>query len=332
MQSADNRPAVLVTGAAGFIGMHVCKRLLDRGDRVIGIDNLNAYYDVQLKRDRIEQLDGVDGFTFIEADIADAAKLRDVVRRSGAKRVIHLAAQAGVRHSLVDPHAYVQSNLVGFVNILEACRHEGIEHLVYASSSSVYGSNEKVPFSENDPTDHPASLYAATKKSNEVLAHSYADLFGLRATGLRFFTIYGPWGRPDMAYWLFANAILAGEPIRLFNQGRMARDFTYIDDAAEAVVRVLDVPPATEVKLSAPHRVYNVGNHHPVALLDFVAMLERVLGRTAVKEFAAMQPGDVVETYADTAALQAAVGFHPATPLERGLAQFAAWFRSYHKL
>jgi UDP-glucuronate 4-epimerase len=332
MPSAGSSSPVLVTGAAGFIGMHVCKRLLDRGDRVVGLDNLNAYYDVQLKRDRVAQLDGVESFTFIEADIVDAAKLRDIVARSGAKRVVHLAAQAGVRHSLRDPQAYVQSNLVGFVNMLEACRHEGIEHLVYASSSSVYGTNDKVPFAESDRTDHPASLYAATKKSNEVLAHSYADLFGLNATGLRFFTIYGPWGRPDMACWLFAKAILAGEPIRLFNEGRMARDFTYIDDAAEAVVRVLDAAPDAGVKLSAPHRVYNVGNHQPVALLDFVSMLERVLGRAAVKEFAAMQPGDVVETFADTAALQAAVGFHPATPLQRGLAEFAAWFRSYHKL
>jgi len=216
--------------------------------------------------------------------------------------------------------------------VLEACRHEAIEHLVYASSSSVYGTNAKVPFSESDAADHPASLYAATKKSNEVLAHSYAHLFGLPATGLRFFTIYGPWGRPDMAYWLFAKAILSGEPIKLFNEGRMARDFTYIADAAEAVVRVLDAPPVRDVQLSAAHRVYNVGNHQPVALLDFVAALERVLGRAAVKEFAPMQPGDVVETYADTAALAAAVGFHPATPLERGLSQFAAWFRSYHKL
>jgi UDP-glucuronate 4-epimerase len=332
MPSAGKSAPVLVTGAAGFIGMHVCKRLLGRGDRVVGIDNLNAYYDPQLKRDRTTQLGGIAGFTFEEADIVNGDPLREVVARSGARRVVHLAAQAGVRHSLRDPQAYVQSNLVGFANVLEACRHEAIEHLVYASSSSVYGNTDKVPFSENDNTDRPASLYAATKKSNEVLAHSYAHLFGLRATGLRFFTIYGPWGRPDMAYSLFAKAILSGEPIQLFNEGRMARDFTYIDDAAEAVVRVLDNPPTSDVQLSAPHRVYNVGNNQPVALLDFVAMLERLLGRAAVKEFVAMQPGDVVETYADTAALRAAVGFHPATPLEHGLSKFANWFRSYHKL
>ena len=332
MRSAGSDAPVLVTGAAGFIGMHVCRKLLDAGHEVIGIDNLDAYYDPQLKRDRLARLQPHPRFRFELLDIAQTDALRNVLSASGAKRVIHLAAQAGVRHSLANPAAYVQANLVGFANVLEACRHEKVAHLVYASSSSVYGTNRKVPFSEADFADHPASLYGATKKANELMAYSYSHLFGLPATGLRFFTVYGPWGRPDMAYYSFAKAIMAGEPIPVFNDGRMGRDFTYIGDVVEAIVRVLDAPPAMEVQLSAAHRVYNVGNHQPVALLDFIATLERTLGRTAVRQFMPMQPGDVVETYADVAALQAAVGFSPDTSLEDGLREFAGWFRAYHKL
>jgi UDP-glucuronate 4-epimerase len=332
MPSAGSAPPVLVTGAAGFIGMHVCRQLLDRGDAVVGIDNLNAYYDPRLKRDRIAQLQPLAGFHFEQADIVEPGRIAKAIADHGIRRVIHLAAQAGVRHSLRDPLAYIQANIVGFANVLEACRHARIEHLVYASSSSVYGSSNKVPFSEADRTDEPASLYAATKKSNELLAHSYSHLFALPATGLRFFTVYGPWGRPDMAYYSFTKAILAGETIQVFNEGRMERDFTYVDDVAEAVVRVLDAPPAASAKLPAPHRVYNVGNHQPVGLQDFIATLETVLGRQAVREMRPMQPGDMVRTYADIAALDAAVGFHPATPLDKGLARFAAWYRDYHRV
>lgn len=323
---------VLVTGAAGFIGMHTCRLLLARGRPVVGFDNLNAYYDPQLKRDRLAQLQPLAGFRFEQADIVEPGRVAKVIADHGIRRVIHLAAQAGVRHSLRDPLAYIQANIVGFANVIEACRHAKIEHLVYASSSSVYGANNKLPFSEDDRTDQPASLYAATKKADELLAHSYSHLFGLPATGLRFFTVYGPWGRPDMAYYSFAKAILAGQAIQVFNEGRMGRDFTYVDDVVEAVVRVLDAAPAADAKLPAPHRVYNVGNHQPVALTDFIATLEGVLGRAAVKEFLPMQPGDVVQTYADTAALDAAVGFHPATPLAKGLAEFAAWYRHYHRI
>lgn len=332
MPSAGSQPPVLVTGAAGFIGMHTCRALLAGGRRVVGIDNLNAYYDPQLKRDRLAQLRPLAGFGFEQADIVEPGRVAKVIADHGIRRVIHLAAQAGVRHSLRDPLAYIQANIVGFAHVLEACRHADIEHLVYASSSSVYGSNNKLPFSEDDPTDQPASLYAATKKADELLAHSYSHLFGLPATGLRFFTVYGPWGRPDMAYYSFTKAILAGETIQVFNEGRMGRDFTYVADVVEAVVRVLDAPPAAEAKLPAPHRVYNVGNHQPVALTDFIAALEDALGRAAVKEFLPMQPGDMVRTYADIAALDAAVGFHPATPLAKGLAEFAAWYRDYHPI
>jgi UDP-glucuronate 4-epimerase len=314
---------VLVTGAAGFIGMHTCRLLLAQGRAVVGLDNLSSYYDPQLKRDRLAQLQPLAGFHFEQADIVEPGRVAKAIADHGVRRVIHLAAQAGVRHSLRDPLAYIQANIVGFANVLEACRHANVEHLVYASSSSVYGSNNKLPFSEDDRTDQPASLYAATKKSDELLAHSYSHLFGLPATGLRFFTVYGPWGRPDMAYYSFTKAILAGEKIQVFNDGRMGRDFTYIDDVTQAVVRVLDAP-------APQHRVFNVGNHQPVALLDFVAAIESVLGRAAVKEFLPMQPGDMVQTYADVAALDAAVGFHPGTPLEKGLTQFAAWYRDYH--
>jgi UDP-glucuronate 4-epimerase len=332
MASAASGTPVLVTGAAGFIGMHVCRALLDRGESVVAVDNLNDYYEPQLKRDRLAQLQASADFTFHQQDIVDHVGLGRVVAQSAAKRVVHLAAQAGVRYSITNPLAYVQANVVGFANMLEACRNEGIAHLVYASSSSVYGTNNKLPFSESDRTDHPASVYAATKKSNELMAHSYADLFGLPSTGLRFFTVYGPWGRPDMAYYSFARALVTGTPIQVFNEGRMARDFTYIADAVQAVLRVLDAPPQTGTQLSVPARVYNVGNHQPVALLEFIATLERLLGRAAVKQFQPMQPGDMVETYADIAALDAAVGFHPDTPLEDGLARFVEWFRDYHKL
>jgi UDP-glucuronate 4-epimerase len=316
---------VLVTGAAGFIGMHVCRALAGRGDEIVGIDNLNAYYDPRLKEQRLAQLRGFPNFRFDRVDVADAAGLAAVFAGAKPQRVVHLAAQAGVRYSIDHPQPYIASNLVGFANVLEACRHAEVEHLVYASSSSVYGGNTKLPFSEQDRVDNPVSLYAATKKSNELLAHSYSCLHGLPATGLRFFTVYGPWGRPDMAYWGFTRAILAGETLQVFNQGRMARDFTYIDDAVEAVVRVLDRPPQG----TPPHRILNVGNHSPVPLLDFIATLERVLGRQAVTEMRPMQPGDVEATYADTAALQAAVGFAPHTPLEEGLARFAQWYRGY---
>jgi UDP-glucuronate 4-epimerase len=331
MPSAASGTPVLVTGAAGFIGMHVCQALLERGEHVVALDNLNDYYAPQLKRDRLAQLQASARFSFHEQDIVDHAGLQRVFAQSGATRVVHLAAQAGVRYSITNPLAYVQSNVVGFANMLEACRHQPVSHLVYASSSSVYGTNNKLPFSESDPTDNPASVYAATKKANELMAHSYAQLFGLPATGLRFFTVYGPWGRPDMAYYSFARAITSGTPIQVFNEGRMSRDFTYVADVVQAVLRVLDAPPSG-TQLSAPHRVYNVGNHRPVALPDFIATLERLLGRAAVKQFQPMQPGDMVETYADIGALDAAVGFHPDTPLEDGLARFVAWFRDYHKL
>jgi UDP-glucuronate 4-epimerase len=325
MPSAGDRPPVLVTGAAGFIGMHVAKRLLARGDRVIGLDSLDPYYDVQLKRDRLAQLQSATGFGFEHADIVESGRVARVIGDHGVTRVVHLAAQAGVRYSLQNPLAYVQANVVGFANVLEACREAKVDHLVYASSSSVYGSNNRLPFSESDRTDQPASVYAATKKSNELMAHTYNHLHGLPATGLRFFTVYGPWGRPDMAYYSFTKAILAGASIPVYNEGRMGRDFTYVDDVVEAVVRVLDAP-------AAQHRVFNVGNHQPVALLDFIATLEHVLGTTAVKELLPMQPGDVEQTYADIAALDAAVGFHPDTPLEQGLARFAAWYRDYHRV
>ncbi|MDB5970930.1 MAG: uge [Hydrocarboniphaga sp.] len=331
---------LLVTGAAGFVGYHLSRRLLDRGDRVIGIDNLNDYYSVQLKRDRLAQLEGRPGFSFAPVDLADAAALNAVFASAKFDGVINLGAQAGVRYSLTHPQAYVQSNLVGFANILEACRHHGLPPLLYASSSSVYGANEKMPWAVADNVDHPVSLYAATKKSNELMAHTYAHLYGLACTGLRFFTVYGSWGRPDMAYFKFTKAILAGEAIDVYNHGRMQRDFTYIDDVVEAVVRLTDRPatgnpdwnaqapdPASS---RAPYRVYNIGNHQPVELLDFIAVLEDVLGRKATMNLLPMQAGDVVATYADTAALQRDVGFAPATPIAEGLRRFADWYRGYY--
>ncbi len=316
---------VLVTGVAGFIGMHCAERLLGRGDEVIGADNLSPYYAVELKQDRLRRLEGRRGFRFERTDLADAAALEQLFATARPELVLHLAAQPGVRASLERPAATVQANIVAFANLLECCRRHSPRHLVYASSSSVYGSNAKLPWSESDNVDHPVSLYAATKKANELMAHVYSQVHGLAATGLRYFTVYGPWGRPDMSPMLFAKAILEGKPIQVFNHGDMQRDFTYIDDVAEGTLRVLDRPPAG----TPPYRLFNIGNHQPVALLEYIGMLEAALGRKAVKEMKPMQPGDVPSTYADTRALREATGFAPATSLEEGLARFAAWFKSY---
>jgi UDP-glucuronate 4-epimerase len=331
----------LVTGAAGFIGFHTCRRLLARGDcEVVGLDNFNDYYSVQLKRDRFAQLDGQPQFSFERIDLADRRAMADLFQRRRFDIVIHLAAQAGVRYSLTNPHAYVDSNLVGFVNILEGCRHAGVKHLTYASSSSVYGANTTMPFSVHQNVDHPVSLYAATKKANELMAHTYSHLYQLPTTGLRFFTVYGPWGRPDMALWLFTEAILAGRPIDVFNEGRMRRDFTYIDDIVEGVIRVADRIPGPNPRWNsaspdpassfAPYRVYNIGNHQPVELMHLIAVLEHCLGRTAEKRLLPMQPGDVPATYADVDDLVADVGFKPSTSIEEGVARFVQWYREYH--
>jgi UDP-glucuronate 4-epimerase len=321
---------ILVTGAAGFIGMHVCQRLLARGDEVIGIDNLNDYYEVALKEARLAQLTPQPSFRFVRLDIADRDGLAELFAREKPQRVVHLAAQAGVRYSLTNPQAYADSNLAGFLNILEACRHNPVAHLVYASSSSVYGGNEKMPFAEDDSVDRPVSLYAATKKANELMAHAYSHLYGIPATGLRFFTVYGPWGRPDMAYFSFARAILAGKPIDVFNHGQLRRDFTYIDDIVEGIIRVLDKPATPEAAAPhAAHRVFNIGNHEPVALLEFIETLEQALGREAIKEFKPMQPGDVLATFADTAQLQAWVGFSPKTSLKDGIGKFVTWYKGW---
>ncbi len=332
--------SILVTGAAGFIGMHVARRLLQEGEDVVGVDNLSDYYDVQLKLDRLAQLEQHDNFHFIELDLADRSRTEQLFEEDRFKRAVHLAAQPGVRYSLDHPHAYAASNLVGFLNVLEGCRNDGIEHLVFASSSSVYGANTKMPFSVHDNVDHPVSLYAATKKANELMAHTYSHLYGIPTTGLRFFTVYGPWGRPDMAPSLFASAILEGRPIDVFNKVKMQRDFTYIDDIVEGVARVLDTIPTPDpdfdpaapdaASSSAPYRLYNIGNHEPVELMTFIETLETALGKTAEKNLVPMQPGDVVATYADTEALRTAVGFSPDTSLEAGLAKFAAWFRDYY--
>ncbi|MEO0315671.1 MAG: hypothetical protein RI928_2127 [Pseudomonadota bacterium] len=316
---------ILVTGAAGFIGMHCSAKLLAQGHQVIGIDNLNDYYDPRLKQARLAQLNSHPGFRFIQTDIADRDALEKLFTEMRPERVLHLAAQAGVRYSLKNPHAYVQSNLVGFVNILEGCRHHGVRHLVYASSSSVYGANTKVPFAVGDAVDHPVSLYAATKKSNELMAYSYSHLYGIPTTGLRFFTVYGPWGRPDMSPWLFTSAILEGRTIDVFNHGKMQRDFTYVDDIVEGTLRVLDHVPEG----APPYRLYNIGNHQPVELMDFIGTLERVLGMEAKKNFLPMQAGDVPVTYADTDDLRRDVGFAPSTPLSQGLQHWADWYRSY---
>ena len=330
---------ILVTGAAGFIGYHVARALLDRGDEVLGLDNLNDYYDVSLKQARLARLESP-RFRFVRADVGDAAAMRDLFAAHKPRRIVHLAAQAGVRYSLVNPQAYVDSNITGFLNILEGCRNDGVEHLVFASTSSVYGANTRQPFSEHQNVDHPVSLYAGTKKANELMAHAYAHLFGFPVTGLRFFTVYGPWGRPDMALFKFTRGILAGEAIPVFNEGRMIRDFTYIDDIVEGVVRTLDTPAAPDPRWSgddpdpassyASYRVFNIGNNKAVPLMDCIATLERCLGRKAQLDLLPMQPGDVISTMADVSALESAVGFRPSTPLETGIVRFVAWYKEYY--
>jgi UDP-glucuronate 4-epimerase len=323
---------ILITGVAGFIGFHLAQRLLDRGDTVIGVDNLNDYYDVTLKEARLQQLQTHAQstlFHFIKLDITDADALNDVFQSFAPQRVVHLAAQAGVRYSLQNPLAYAQSNLLGFTNILEACRHHTIEHLVYASSSSVYGGNTKTPFSETDVVDRPVSFYAATKKANELMAYTYSHLYGLPTTGLRFFTVYGPWGRPDMSPFLFAHAIYNNQPIKVFNHGDMMRDFTYIDDIIEGLVRVIDKIATPALENSPPYRIFNIGNHQPEQLLDFIQYLELAIGKKAIKEFLPMQNGDVKVTYADTSALNAWVGFKPNTALKAGLDKFVDWYVAY---
>jgi len=333
---------ILLTGAAGFIGMTTALRLLERGDEVVGLDNLNDYYDVQLKLDRLARLQPLPGFRFVKLDVADRAGMEALFAAERFDRVIHLAAQAGVRYSLQNPHAYVDSNLVGFMNILEGCRHTKVQHLVYASSSSVYGGNTKMPFAERDSVDHPVSLYAATKKANELMAHTYSHLYGLPTTGLRFFTVYGPWGRPDMALFLFTKAILEGRAIDVFNHGRMKRDFTYVDDIVEGVIRVLDrraepdpayVPEAPDPGTSnVPYRVFNIGNHQPVELMEFIGHIEDALGLQAKKNLLPMQDGDVPATYADVDALAAWTGFAPATDLRTGIGRFVDWYRGYYRV
>ena len=333
---------ILLTGAAGFIGMTTALKLLARGDEVVGLDNLNDYYDVTLKQSRLNRLLPHPNFRFVKLDVGDRPGIADLFAAEKFDRVIHLAAQAGVRYSLQNPHAYVDSNLIGFVNILEGCRHSGVQHLVYASSSSVYGGNTKMPFSEHDSVDHPVSLYAATKKANELMAHTYSHLFGLPTTGLRFFTVYGPWGRPDMALFLFTKAILEGRPIEVFNHGNMQRDFTFVDDIVEGVIRVLDrvaapnpaydpaeADPATS---NVPYRMFNIGNNNPVPLLDFIGCIEDALGKKAEKRLLPLQDGDVPATYANTDALNEWVGFVPGTPIQVGIGRFVAWYRDYYKV
>jgi UDP-glucuronate 4-epimerase len=330
---------ILLTGCAGFIGMHVAQILLKRGDEVVGIDNLNDYYDPKLKLARLEQLKSHSNFHFVRGDISDRMAMEELFAKEHFKRVINLAAQPGVRYSLKNPHAYIQSNVVGFANLLEGCRHHGVEHFVYASSSSVYGANTKMPFSVDDNVDHPVSLYAATKKANELMAHTYSHLYGLPTTGLRYFTVYGPWGRPDMSPWLFTSAILEDRPIDVFNNGKMRRDFTYVEDIAEGTVRVMDRIPqpnptydhvsGSPAQSHAPYRVYNIGNHQPVELMTFISMIEKSLGKEAKKNYLPMQPGDVEATYADVDALKKDVGFEPKTPLETGIANWAEWYKEY---
>lgn len=332
--------AVLVTGAAGFIGFHASLRLLERGEEVIGIDNLNDYYPVSLKRDRIAEIERrfPAAFRFRHVDFADMTALTEALSGLSIDRVLHLGAQAGVRYSLTNPHAYVQSNLVGHLNMLEYVRHSDLcRHMVYASSSSVYGSNEKMPFSVDDRVDHPISLYAATKKSDELMSETYAHLYRLPLTGLRFFTVYGPWGRPDMAMWLFTDAILNNRPIKIFNGGEMRRDFTYIDDIIAGVVACLDNPPPDDGQIKAggsksPHRIYNIGNHRSEQLLHMIDVLEQAVGKKAIREFHPMQPGDVKETYADIEAISRDLGFRPTTSIEVGIPRFVDWFKTYHGL
>lgn len=332
----------LVTGVAGFIGMHLARRLLARGDEVVGIDNLDPYYDVQLKMDRLQIIGGNSAFRFINADISDRQAMDGIFSKESVSYVINLAGQAGVRHSIDNPHAYVQSNLVGFLNILEGCRYHGIRHLVYASSSSVYGGNTRMPFSERDCVAHPVSIYAATKRANELMAHTYSHLYGLPTSGLRLFTVYGPWGRPDMALFKFTRSIIEGNPIDVYNYGRMARDFTYIDDIVDSIVRVLDKPatssddfdpdhpdPATA---RVPFRIFNVGNQEPVDLMQFIAAIENAVGRVAVKRLLPLQDGDVPSTHADVEALEQWTGFRPGTPVDHGVRQFVHWYRDYYKV
>jgi UDP-glucuronate 4-epimerase len=335
-----DKRAILVTGVAGFIGFHVAQRLLAQGRDVVGVDIVNSYYDPQLKEARLEILKRDPKFNFLKLDLADRAGTQSLFEQHRFAEVVHLAAQAGVRYSLQNPHAYVDANLQGFINVLEGCRHNGCEHLLFASSSSVYGANTKLPFSVHDNVDHPVSLYAASKKANELMAHSYSHLYRLPTTGLRFFTVYGPWGRPDMAMFIFAKAILAGKPIQLFNYGKMRRDFTYVDDVTEAVVRLIGRPPQGEsawdgnqpdpATSKAPWKVYNVGNNNPEELTHVVALLEKELGKQAQKELLPIQPGDVEATYADVTALEREIDFKPATRIEDGIASFAGWYRAYH--
>ena len=332
---------ILVTGAAGFIGYHLSQLLLDRGDTVVGLDNLNNYYDVSLKQARLQRLQSHSEFEFVLADLADNDAIAVLFRQHRFERVVNLAAQAGVRYSLENPRAYIDSNIVGFLNILEGCRHNNVPHLCYASSSSVYGANSRQPFSEHDNVDHPLSLYAASKKSNELMAHVYSQLYALPTTGLRFFTVYGPWGRPDMALFMFTQGILDGTPINIFNNGDMIRDFTYIDDIVAGVVAATDAIPSANPNWSsddpdpatsaAPYRVFNIGNHAPVKLMDFVEAIESAVGKKAIKNLMPMQPGDVSSTFADVSELQRATGVCPATPIEEGIKRFVAWYRDYYK-
>ncbi len=331
---------ILVTGAAGFIGFHLSRRLLEEGHTVIGLDNLNPYYDVQLKKDRLNHLEQFDNFTFVDLDLVDRKGMANLFSKHRFDRVVNLAAQAGVRYSIENPHAYVDSNLSGFINVLEGCRHSKVPHLIFASSSSVYGLNTRMPFSVHHNVDHPISLYAATKKSNELMAHTYSYLYDLPTTGLRFFTVYGPWGRPDMALFIFTRAILEGKPIKVFNYGKMQRDFTYIDDIIEGVVRVLDKIPGPDPEWkgeapdpgssSSPYRLYNIGNNNPVLLMDFIEAIERALGKKAVKEFLPLQPGDVPATYADVDDLIEGVGFKPETSIFKGIEKFTDWYLDYY--
>lgn len=333
---------ILVTGAAGFIGMHVAERLLARGDEVIGVDNLNDYYDVTLKEARLARISSHPAFRFVRADVADRVAMPALFKSEKPQRVVHLAAQAGVRYSLTNPHAYIDSNITGFTNILEGCRHHQVKHLVYASSSSVYGGNVKLPFSEDQPVDHPISLYAATKKANELMAHTYSHLFGLPTSGLRFFTVYGPWGRPDMALFLFTKAILAGEPINVFNEGRMQRDFTFVDDIVEGILAVLDRPPSDDASFDrmdphpakswAPYRVLNIGNHQPVELMTYIRTLEGALATKAKVHLLPMQPGDVPATNADISELSKLTHFSPATSVVEGVRRFVDWYRNFYSV
>lgn len=330
---------ILLTGVAGFIGMHVAMNLLKRGDTVVGVDNINDYYDPKLKLARLNQLNDNSNFKFINGDISNSLFVQELFYNERPHRVVNLAAQAGVRYSLQNPNAYIQSNIVGFCNLLEGCRHNGVEHFVYASSSSVYGSNTQLPFSVHNNVDHPVSLYAATKKSNELMAHTYSHLYGLPTTGLRYFTVYGPWGRPDMSPWLFTSAIIEGRPINVFNHGKMQRDFTYVDDIAEGTVRVLDCIPIGNQKFStnlpdpgsssAPYKIYNIGNHQPVELMSFIKTIEDALGMEAQKKFLPMQPGDVISTYADVEDLRRDIGYEPSMDLTEGIDKWIAWYKNY---